>query len=500
MSLRRNALANYIGQGYSVFIGILVMPLYLEYLGAEAFGLVGFYIVLQTWLYLLDMGLSPTLARQIAYSQGVGQELSDFGKLLRSFEVVFLVLTAALVTAIFVASDLISVSWIESEAIEKETVSQCVSLMGIVIALRFFASLYRSGIRGMEDQVWLSAANILISSARIIGALLIMKFVSTGIALFFQYQIFVGVIEVAILAARFYRRLSINPLQLPLAVHWPSLRSVAPFAASVAYAAAIWVVVSQSDKLILSGVLPLREFGFFSLVSLIAGGILVVTGPITEAMLPRMTRLIAEGRIEDMLHVYRNASQLVAVIAVSVALVVAYYAEPLIYAWTGDRIAARWCAEILPWFVLGNGLLSLGAFQYFLQNSFGQLRLHVIGSTVSAVVQFPVIFYAASEYGALGAGIAWLSIRSVFFLLWTPIVHRRFIPGVHRAWMLEDLMPIIVLGVVSGAVLANLVSIDLTASRIGIASSLGLLGLTVLVVTATGSKFIRSSVVNSLSG
>lgn len=43
MSIKRNAIANYIGQIYLTLSGILVVPLYIQHLGMEAYGLVGFF-------------------------------------------------------------------------------------------------------------------------------------------------------------------------------------------------------------------------------------------------------------------------------------------------------------------------------------------------------------------------------------------------------------------------------------------------------------------------
>lgn len=494
MSLKKNAIANYAGQGYTALIGIIVMPMFLKFLGAEAFGLVGFFVVLQAWLYLLDMGLSPTLARQVAYLKDLDQGLDQFGKLLRSFEILFVFLAVSVAFAILVASDGIAHHWIDNQILPKDTIASCIALMGITIALRLFSSLYRSGIGGLEDQVWLNAATILIISARFIGALGIMRFVTSDIVVFFQLQTAVGFVEVIVLASRFYRKLALNPLRLAMRIDWPSLRGVAPFAMSIAYTAGIWVVISQSDKLILSGVLPLDKFGYFSLVSLIAGGVLVTTGPITQAILPRMTSLLAARRQDEMLRVYRNASQLAAVIAISTALVVGFFSEALIYAWTGDRAAANWGATVLPWFALGNGVLALGAFQYYLQYSFGQLKLHVIGSTISALIQVPIIYYAATRYGATGAGIAWLAIRSVWFFIWTPIVHRRLVPGLHIEWLVKDLMPVITVAALAIAVLVKSVSIDLTINRGAIAVLLMLLGLVEISAVSASSKYVRSSV------
>ena len=42
------------------------MPLYLKYLGGEAFGLVGFSMMLQAWIQMLDLGMSPVLSREMS--------------------------------------------------------------------------------------------------------------------------------------------------------------------------------------------------------------------------------------------------------------------------------------------------------------------------------------------------------------------------------------------------------------------------------------------------
>jgi O-antigen/teichoic acid export membrane protein len=88
-SIKRNTIANYIGQMYVMLIGIVVTPLYLEHLGAEAYGLVGFFALLQTWMNLLDIGLTPTLGRQIAHASGKTNGFDEFWRLLKSFELIF---------------------------------------------------------------------------------------------------------------------------------------------------------------------------------------------------------------------------------------------------------------------------------------------------------------------------------------------------------------------------------------------------------------------------
>ena len=91
----------------------------------------------------------------------------------------------------------------------------------------------------------------------------------------------------------------------------------------------------------------------------------------------------------------------------------------------GSFPAADWGGPILFWFVLGNGLLAIGAFLYYLQFAHGKLRLHVIFSTLSGYIQIPAIIYAALEYGALGVALVWFGLRLAAFIIWTPIVHSK---------------------------------------------------------------------------
>ena len=91
ISLKNNAIANYIGQIYSVFIGIIILPLYMSYLGAEAFGLIGFFTMLSGWMALLDVGLSATIARQSASLKTSIQGIIKLRNILRSVEFIFVI-------------------------------------------------------------------------------------------------------------------------------------------------------------------------------------------------------------------------------------------------------------------------------------------------------------------------------------------------------------------------------------------------------------------------
>lgn len=249
----------------------------------------------------------------------------------------------------------------------------------------------------------------------------------------------------------------------------------------------LWIVLTQLDKVLLSKVLLLKEYGYYSLVALITTGLLTLTNPLVQTLLPRMTMLTAEGRIADMRALYLNASRFVCSVLFPLAAVIAFHSRELIFAWTGDTQAAAWSEPILAWYVLGSAILAVSAFQFYLQYAFGELRLHIWFSVVSTAISIPLVVWAVLQHGALGAALAWFGLRLITFVIWPPLVHRRFVPGLHGIW-LKDLVRITamtVLGLLVGEPLFDAIASD---ERIDILLGLASSGLICLVLVAASSR------------
>lgn len=448
MSLRRNISANLASQVYTTLIGIVLLPLYLRYMGAEAYGLVGFFAMLQAWFNLLDVGLTPTIARQTARWRGGAIDALTLRRLLRALEVLFVGVAIAGVFALWTASSAIAGGWLQATALPTHEVLAAVQLMAPAIGLRWLSGLYRATLTGLESLVWLGGFNALIATLRFAGVLPLLVWVGATPTLFFAYQLLIAALELSVLVWRSYAGLP--SLHAGARVGWQlsPLRPVLKFSLSIAFTSAVWVLVTQTDKLVLSRVLPLAEYGYFSLAVLVASGIVTLTAPIGNALMPRMAALEAAGDHAQLIRLYRQTTQLVVVLAGAAALTLAYGAEPLLLAWTGDAELARLAAPVLALYALGNGVLAVAAFPYYLQFAKGNLRLHLIGNAAFVVLLIPLIVWATIHYGAIGAGVVWLGMNLLSFVAWLPLVHHRFEPGLNRKWYLQD---IALLAAASGA-------------------------------------------------
>lgn len=485
MNLKHNIIANYASQIFVTLVGILMLPLYLQYMGAEAYGLVGFFTMLQAWFNLLDMGLTPTVARETARFHGGATDALSYRRLLRALQIIFLAVALLGGGLLFVFAGEIAQRWLKVQTLPLAEVQHALRLMACGVALRWMSGLYRGCVSGAERLVWLSGFTSGIAALRFIGALPVLMWVGHAPAIFFSYQLMVALIEqigLHLMARHLAPALPAGTrLGWSAATLFAPIKPVLAFSLSIAFTSSVWVFVTQTDKLLLSSILPLAEYGYFTLAVLVAGGIMMVSGPISGAIMPRMTRLQAEGQEAQLIAVYRQATQLVVVLALPVALVLVFFAPQVLWAWTGKADLAAQAAPVLALYAAGYGILVVGAFPYYLQYAKGNLRLHILGNAVLLVLLIPSIVWAATHYGMVGAGWAWLLSNTIYFALWVPLVHRKFAPGMHWGWLLRDIAQPALLPLLAAALAAAY--LPLAATRGGLVAELMGVGAVLVLLT-----------------
>ena len=491
MAVQKNLFSNYLGQFYLLFIAIIMVPFYLQYIGTEAYGLVGFFALIQSWMMLLDMGLSPTLLREVAKVRvdETPRKLETFKYLFHSIEFIFIFISFLIIFLIVTFSSWISMNWLKVETLNMDDVSYSISLIGIMVGLRFITSLYKSGISGAEEQVWLNKMSMIIATFRYVGVLGILHFVSSEFKHFFEYQLIVAIIELFVFAIVFYKILHLGKFKL-----YFSRKALAPifsFSARIAYSGMVWIFITQLDKLLLSGVLPLKEYGYFAFLGMIANALIQLSAPISKAILPRMTALLAQKKEKEMLIIYRKATQIFSIMVFSITGIITLYSYQLLYAWTGDIEAAEWGKDILVYYVLGNALISFSGFAFYLQYVHGNLTMHTKAYTFVLFVFSPILVWSVYTYSAIGASIVWFIFSLLFFFLWVPVVHHFFAPKLHKIWIVKDILPMFIATSIYLLVIYFFVDIQNLLDRTIIFISLFLLGAGLFIVNILVSSIGR---------
>lgn len=434
--VKRNIVANILGKGAAGFLTLVFVPLHLKYLGIEAYGLVGFYATIQTMFLLVDMGFSGAFTREIAklsVSIDKNQEIRD---LCRTFELIFFMLGGVATLLIVVLSQPIAIHWVNPVNISTSTIAFAIGLMGVSTGLQFPYLIYQGGLLGLQRQSLLSVLNIVIMLLRGLGGLLVLMFISPSIIDFFIWQVVVSALQ--FFSGRFLiwksLPLSINPSRFNLDMIVPLWK----FAAGMAGIAVCSMILMQADKLILSRMIALEQFGYYSLASMVATIPFMLANPINNAVYPRLTQLVALGRISELTFFYHRACQITAVLVIPAGLFLAIFSKEFMFFWTGSQDVAQNSFQLVGVLALGSTLLAIMYIPYALQLAYSWTKLALYFNILSIVILMPTMILMTELYGALGACFVWLILNIAYVLGMIQLMHKRLLPEEKLIWYRDD--------------------------------------------------------------
>ncbi len=438
---RATLIVGYAAQLYSAVVSILFAPYVLGAIGAEAYGLVGFLLIAQAWFQLLDAGLSPALTREAArYRGGEGSARSVRGTI-RGLDVVVSAIAVPALVAAWAFSDDIARHWLNPETLPLSVVADTVVMMMGILLLRWISGVRRGALVGFERHASIYAVNIAVSTLRYPAIVALFSWMHPSATLYFQYQLAVGLIEVA--ALWLLSRSLVPETGTPgIAESLGRLRGLWPFLASHGTLALIWILITQTDKLVLSATLSLSAFGLFSLAAAAAAGVNLIVLPISQMLMPKLSRLHAAGDAEAEIAAYRAATRLATMLLAAVASVFGAFGDTFMFAWTGRPDIASSTGTILALYAVGNALMGVGAFPYYLQFARGRLHLLMVGMVGFVTLVTPILAWAGMHYGAIGAAWVWFAGWAVYLASWVTFSHRRLIGALWWRWLGDDVLRI----------------------------------------------------------
>jgi len=447
MRLRRNLLAGLVNSAWSAIIGLAVVPFYIKYLGIEAYGLIGFFVTFQTILQLLDMGLAPTINREVARCHAT-KNMQSARNLLHTLAVIYWMMAIIIAGLIYYVAPYITKYWLQTKSLPQESITQAVMLMGLIIACRWPAGVYMGALMGAQRLTISSGVNIAAISLANLGAIFVLVFVSTTIQAFFLWQAGVGFIYA--ISMRFFAwRIIGNKRNTRFELK--EIKRIWRFSAGMMGVSLSGLVLLQIDKLLLSKMLTLDDFGRYALASVVASGIYVLLTPLFNVIYPRMSTMVAKGNTHKLLDFYKSGTRLFLAILFPIAITISVFSDKLLYLWTKDQSLASIASPIVSLLILGTALNGAMHFPYALQLAYGESRLSLKINLILLSIMTPSIIIFVKTYGALGGAIAWLLTNIVYLAVGTYITHSKIFKGNAASWLFGDVgLPMIVTLVFSG--------------------------------------------------
>ena len=470
-------------------MGLVFVPIYISNLGVESYGLIGIFVSLQAWLGMLDMGMSATLNREMARFSAGEHTAQSIRNLLRSVEVVYIAIVLLISTIVWRAAPWIASDWLNVQKLPLDAVINAMQITGLVVALRMMEGLYRGVLQGLQLQVWFNGANSILATLRWGGAAIAVWHTPT-IVMFFYWQMFASFLGTIVLAVKVYSNLPVA--RNGGAFQVDELLKVWRFSGGLIAITFLALLLTQVDKILLSKLLSLEAFGLYTLATTLVSALYMLVYPISNAFYPQFVQLHAQDNKEMIADSYHKGCQLISLLVIPPAVVLAFFSEPVLRLWTQNADTAVRVAPIVVPLILGtlfNGLMTL---PYMMQLAYGWTGLTIRVNIVAVSILIPALLTVVPKYGPVGAAYLWLFLNVGYVFIAVHFMHLRILPHEKWRWYIDDIVIPLAAAVAAASVMRAVLPV--ATSVWGEVGCLSVAGVFVFMTTGIVIKTIRELV------
>ena len=486
-------MANALGRSWAFVSTFLFVPVYVHLLGVDGFGVIALYLAVGGIIALLDLGLSPTLARELHDQRRSSGEKVD---LLFTYEAAYAVIVGMLVLGVALLPREAFSLLLSNQDLAKPGARSAVRLVFFAAAVQLQFNFYVAGLFGVEQP---GKANLVIIAAGMVRSALVIVplrlYPSPSVYLVWQV-VFAGLFAFA--ARRFLYAVSRADTFAGSPVFRMRLISDnLHFTAGMFVVSLTAAVNAQADKLLIGKLIGLSALARYSLVSTFAQLLVFIVSPVTIAVLPRFVRHVTSGEADAARALFLIAYKLSGAIVCAAAGSMVFFGPYLISVWTVGKVSVESIAPYAVVLIVGYALLALGTVPHAVAVANKNLK-GSLATSITMIVTLPAYWHLISRYGAAGAAITWLVLQATVVPVYTWWVSKRFVDlrGAGRAVFARALLlPL------AFSLALNLVASRFVSATKAVAVNLGII-VAVALVAACGCAWfaLRRADVDYLLG
>jgi len=411
--MKRNIIANYFGAGCVALAPVLALPWYLSSLGPEKFGLIGFVALVQALMGLIDAGMSQALVRafSVQIDEGVDGR-AGAADLLLGFERLYWGCALGAGALIFSFSHEIAAYWLVLEKVSVNQGQYALWGAAAIFMLQFPGSVYRSVLVGAQAQVQLNSVLAFAAVLRHLGGVVVVSIWPTLEAYLCWHALIAG-LETLLRAWFAWHTLGSSRRKS----RWDGVQMRHLWKTVARMSAATWLgaLTVQMDKILVSKMVGIEQFGYYTIAATVATGVLQLVYPMMQAALPRAVQLRA-----DELGLRRLSfwlSGIFALLVVGGGLGFAVLGKWVLALWLKDLAAVEFVYPILSLLLVGtalNALYNVGYMHWVVREKTQKImQVNALALLLSLLLIPPLV----TTYGPIGAAFGWLTINMIGFAL-----------------------------------------------------------------------------------
>jgi O-antigen/teichoic acid export membrane protein len=404
-------------------LAFAAIPILFSELGAEAYGLIGLAVTLESLFTVLDLGLSTTVNREVARNIGTEQPPEINRDLLRTLEVVYWPIGLVILASVLAASGWIASSGLNTSDLSARTVEFAFAVLAFTLTIRWPMSLYAGVLRGLQAQLLSNGLMVFGTFVRLVGGVAVVIWVSPTIEAFFLVDLVGSSLQALMLAVAAWRSLP-SGRGLPK-FRIEILRSLWRFALAYNGVVVLFQILLQSGVLFVAKLLPLQEVGYYAVASSLAGVVVYVPYALVDASFPRFTAVLERGDAAVFKRIYGLALDISATAVMAIAVPIIFFSGDLLLVWTRSSAVSAGAASTAALIATGNLFYALWALPYIALVAAGMVRLPLVVNLIVVPLALVALPFAISVAGLLGAAAVWLAASAVLLAVYPVALERR---------------------------------------------------------------------------
>jgi O-antigen/teichoic acid export membrane protein len=354
--LYKNLLSGVFSKLVSLVLSLLFVPIFFKSLGNEAYGMIGVMTMILSGLGLMDLGLSNILSKELAQrkaANNLGKSLS----LIRSIEWLYFLIGVIILIILVFASFVIVPVWLSSQDFPKSELTAIFLLIATVIFVQWPISLYNSGLFGLDKQVIANLYATIFSILKTLGAFVCLVIFGKTIYVFLIWLLGINLLYTLTLWVHFRKLLPRN--EAPIIVGWQQLSEIKKMTLGFSVLGILVFVMTDVDKMIISKLLTLSQYGLYSFIFVIVTSYQLVSTTLKNAFFPDIAKDVLVHKPFSKFSRFNFYSKFFNFIFLPTSIFLFVFSKEILAVWSGDTSLSNTLNQSFNGFCWGVCLMAL---------------------------------------------------------------------------------------------------------------------------------------------
>jgi O-antigen/teichoic acid export membrane protein len=405
--LARNTVWNLIGNGSPLIVAVFSIPVLIQALGKERFGVLTLAWALIGYASLFDIGLGRALTQLVSKKLGAGEEHEVPTLVWTSLLLMLALGTVGAVVVVVISPWLVHHALKVPEALQSESL-RAFYLLGLSVPVIISAAGLRGLLEAHQRFDLVTAVRVPTGMFTFLGPLLVLPFSRS----------LVPVVAVLVLGrllsclAYLWLCLQVVPeLRRRVVWHGPSAGPLLRFGGWMTVTNIVGPMMLYMDRFVIAALMSATAVAYYATPFEVVTKIFVITGAISAVMFPAFSFTGTADRNRSRM-LYRRTMAYIFVVLLPVTVLLILWAKAGLAIWLGSDFASH-SYRVAQLLLIGTLVMAMEALPFVLIQALGRPDIPAKLNLLEIPFYAAGLYWLIQKYGVNGAAAAW-ALRGAF--------------------------------------------------------------------------------------